>query len=119
MEIQTITLTKNNQYAIEPFDDSLVIQIVSKLKVKLLQNLYLFANSMESNQIDPYDAFSITNSIHEMFHCIDTGSWKINCVAEKEVIFLKLNCASCWLAQDNIICIAKESTSIIFYCLYI
>ena len=43
---------------------------------------------MESNQIDPCDAFSITNSIHEMFHCIDTGNWKIKCVAGKEVIFL-------------------------------
>ena len=88
MEIQTITLTKNNQYAIEPFYDSLLIQIVSKLKVNLLQNLYLFANLMESKQIDPCDAFSITNSIHEMFHCMDTGNWKINCEAGKEVIFL-------------------------------
>ena len=61
---------------------------MSKLKVNLLQNLYLFANLMESKQIDPCDAFSITNSIHEMVHCIDTGNWKINWVEVGLVMFL-------------------------------
>ena len=37
---------------------------------------YTNSNRMASNRIDPCDAFSITNVINEMFHCMDKGKFQ-------------------------------------------